>query len=144
MPISLSDSVLLIVAGLFGGVLNAVAGGGTFLIFPALVFIGIPSVAANQTSTIAVFPGQCASFWAYRKILAAQTRMVVVLGMTSLLGGGVGAVILRRILRRRGGHSGIGSSGHARAGKHPSGERSQGYPDHGFQYAGRRHLSGGW
>jgi uncharacterized membrane protein YfcA len=94
MPISLSDTALLVVAGLFGGVLNAVAGGGTFLTFPALVFIGIPSVAANQTSTIAVFPGQCASFWAYRKILAAQTRMVVVLGVTSLLGGAVGAVIL--------------------------------------------------
>src|SRR5580704_4531779 len=94
MPISLSDTALLVVAGLFGGGLNAVAGGGTFLTFPALVFIGIPSVAANQTSTIAVFPGQCASFWAYRKILAAQTRTVVVLGVTSLLGGAMGATIL--------------------------------------------------
>src|SRR5580704_15886515 len=97
MPISLSDTALLVVAGLFGGGLNAVAGGGTFLTFPALVFIGIPSVAANQTSTIAVFPGQCASFWAYRKILAAQTRTVVVLSVTSLLGGAIGAIILLRI-----------------------------------------------
>ena len=94
MHIPFSDVALLIVAGLLGGVMNAVAGGGTFLTFPALVFIGIPSVAANQTSTIAVFPGQCASFWAYRKILAAQTRTVVVLGVTSLLGGAFGAVIL--------------------------------------------------
>jgi uncharacterized membrane protein YfcA len=92
--ISSGDTLLLIVAGLFAGVMNAVAGGGTFLTFPALVFIGIPSVAANQTSTIAVFPGQIASFWAYRKILAAQTRTVIVLGMTSLLGGAVGAIIL--------------------------------------------------
>ena len=74
--------------------MNSVAGGGTFLTFPALVFTGIASVSANQTSTIAVFPGQFASFWAYRKILAAQTRMVVVLGVASLLGGAAGAIIL--------------------------------------------------
>jgi uncharacterized protein len=59
---------------------QALSRGGTFLTFPALVFIGIPSVAANQTSTIAV--------------LAAQTRTVVVLGVTSLLGGGLVAIIL--------------------------------------------------
>ena len=68
VEISPNDTVLLAVAGLLAGVMNAVAGGGTFLTFPALVFTGIPSVAANQTSTIAVFPGQIASFWAYRNI----------------------------------------------------------------------------
>jgi len=94
MHLSPGDSVLLAIAGLVAGVMNAVAGGGTFLTFPALVFTGIPSVPANQTSTIAVFPGQIASFWAYRKILVAQTRTVVVLGVTSLLGGAVGAIIL--------------------------------------------------
>jgi uncharacterized protein len=94
MHLSPGDSVLLAIAGLVAGVMNAVAGGGTFLTFPALVFTGIPSVPANQTSTIAVFPGQLASFWAYRKILVAQTRTVVVLGVTSLLGGAVGAIIL--------------------------------------------------
>ena len=94
VSISPSDTVILAVAGLLAGVMNAVAGGGTFLTFPALVFTGIPSVAANQTSTIVVFPGQIASFWAYRNILAAQTRTVVVLGVTSLLGGALGAIIL--------------------------------------------------
>jgi uncharacterized membrane protein YfcA len=94
VSISYSDTAILAVAGLLAGVMNAVAGGGTFLTFPALVFTGIPSVAANQTSTIAVFPGQIASFWAYRNILAAQTRTVVVLGVTSLLGGALGAIIL--------------------------------------------------
>jgi uncharacterized membrane protein YfcA len=93
VSISPSDTVILAVSGLLAGVMNAVAGGGTFLTFPALVFTGIPSVAANQTSTIAVFPGQIASFWAYRNILAAQTRTVVVLGVTSLLGGALGASI---------------------------------------------------
>jgi uncharacterized protein len=76
------------------GVMNAVAGGGTFLTFPALVFAGIPSVAANQTSTIAVFPGQIASCWAYRTILAADLRTVLVLGLTSLVGGMAGAIVL--------------------------------------------------
>ena len=77
--------------------MNAVAGGGTFLTFPALVFTGIPSISANQTSTIAVFPGQVASFWAYRKILVAEKRTVLVLGLTSLIGGSIGALILLRI-----------------------------------------------
>jgi len=94
MNLSPGDSVLLAVAGLLAGVMNAVAGGGTFLTFPALVFTGIASVPANQTRTIAVFPGQFASFWAYRKILAAQTRTVAVLGVASLLGGAAGAIIL--------------------------------------------------
>jgi uncharacterized protein len=94
MHIPPSDIALLLVAGFLAGIMNAVAGGGTFLTFPALVFIGIPSVAANQTSTIAVFPGQIASFWAYRKILAAQTRSILVLGLTSLIGGAIGAIIL--------------------------------------------------
>ena len=86
--------VLLVAAGVLAGIMNAVAGGGTFLTFPALVFIGVPSISANQTSTVAVFPGQVASFWAYRNILAAETRTVLVLGLTSLIGGSVGAIIL--------------------------------------------------
>jgi uncharacterized protein len=97
VSVSPSNTVILALAGLLAGVMNAVAGGGTFLTFPALVFAGIPSVAANQTSTIAVFPGQIASFWAYRNILAAQTRTVIVLGVTSLLGGALGAIILLNI-----------------------------------------------
>ena len=88
------EILLLVVAGFLAGIMNAVAGGGTFLTFPALVFTGIPSVAANQTSSIAVFPGQVASFWAYRNILAAEKRTVLVLGLTSLIGGSLGAFIL--------------------------------------------------
>src|SRR6476660_6603793 len=94
MHLTFGNSALLIGAGFLAGIMNAVAGGGTFLTFPALVFIGMPSVAANQTSTFAVFPGQVASFWAFRKILAAEKRTVVVLGLTSLFGGSMGAIIL--------------------------------------------------
>jgi uncharacterized membrane protein YfcA len=94
MHVSFTNTILLVIAGVLAGVMNAVAGGGTFLTFPALVFTGIPSVAANQTSTIAVFPGQIASCWAYRKILAADLRTVLVLGLTSLAGGTAGAIVL--------------------------------------------------
>jgi uncharacterized protein len=94
MHLTFGAGALLVVAGFLAGIMNAVAGGGTFLTFPALVFIGIPSVPANQTSTIAVFPGQVASFWAYRDILAAEKRIVVVLGLTSLFAGAIGAIIL--------------------------------------------------
>ncbi|MBV9999022.1 MAG: sulfite exporter TauE/SafE family protein [Verrucomicrobia bacterium] len=96
-PISLVDAPILLTAGFLAGIMNAVAGGGTFLTFPALVFTGLPSVAANQTSTVAVFPGQLASVWAYRKIMAAEKRTVLVLGLTSLFGGGLGAILLLRI-----------------------------------------------
>ena len=94
MHLTSGDAALFVIAGFLAGIMNAVAGGGTFLTFPALVFSGIPSVAANQTSTVAVFPGQVASFWAYRNILAAEKRTVVMLGLTSLFGGAVGAIIL--------------------------------------------------
>jgi uncharacterized membrane protein YfcA len=63
----MSPTVLLAGAGLVAGVMNALAGGGTFVTFPALVFAGVPSVAANATSTVALFPGAFASAWAYRE-----------------------------------------------------------------------------
>jgi uncharacterized protein len=94
MHLSVFNIVLLSVSGILAGIINAVAGGGTFLTFPALVFTGIPSIAANQTSSIAVFPGQVASTWAYRRILAVDLRTVLVLGLTSLAGGTGGAIVL--------------------------------------------------
>jgi uncharacterized protein len=94
MHLSFFNIVLLVISGILAGVMNAVAGGGTFLTFPALVLTGVPTIAANQTSAIAVFPGQIASTWAYRKILAADLRTVLVLGLTSLAGGMGGAIVL--------------------------------------------------
>lgn len=51
------DYLVLVVAAFLAGILNTIAGGGTFLTFPALVYAGIPPVAANATSAVAVFPG---------------------------------------------------------------------------------------
>lgn len=63
---SLPALALLAVAGLAGGALNAIAGGGSFLTFAALVSVGIPSIVANATSAVALFPGALASAWTYR------------------------------------------------------------------------------
>ena len=58
---------MLVMAGLLAGAMNAIAGGGSFVTFPALVFVGLPPVIANATSTVALLPGTIASSWAYRK-----------------------------------------------------------------------------
>lgn len=58
--------LLLICSALAAGLINSVAGGGSFLTFPALVFTGVPSIIANASSTLALIPGSAASAWAYR------------------------------------------------------------------------------
>jgi len=87
---------LLVVASLLAGALNAVAGGGSFLTFPALVLAGVPPVIANATSTVALLPGTFASAWVYRRDIGAargqlpMTAFVVV----SLIGGAAGSILL--------------------------------------------------
>ncbi|WP_294929730.1 sulfite exporter TauE/SafE family protein [uncultured Paracoccus sp.] len=89
------DTILLLVAGFLGGVLNAVAGGGTFLTFPALVATGVPVVAANATSTIAALPGYLAAVFGFRREMARfDGPLVLRLTLLTLLGGAVGAVLL--------------------------------------------------
>jgi uncharacterized protein len=87
--------ILLFVAAVLGGTLNSVAGGGTFITLPALIFTGVPPIAANVTSTVALWPGSVASTGAYRRELAAQQRglLILLLG-TSLIGGILGARLL--------------------------------------------------
>lgn len=88
-------TLLLILAAFGAGLMNSVAGGGTFLTFPALVFSGVPSVMANATSTVAVFPGSLASAWAYRRDFPRIPGLPTsaMLGL-SILGGGLGALLL--------------------------------------------------
>lgn len=86
---------LLISASFFGGGLNAIAGGGSFFTFPALVFAGIPVVAANATGTLALLPGYIASTWGYREDLKAPEKLpMVALIAVSLAGGALGAFLL--------------------------------------------------
>jgi len=88
----LHESALLFVSALLGGGVNAIAGGGSFFTFPALVFTGTPPLAANATSTVALWPGSVASALGYRRALAGQGRLLVPLGVVSLVGGLVGAL----------------------------------------------------
>ncbi|MDE1149400.1 MAG: sulfite exporter TauE/SafE family protein [Azospirillaceae bacterium] len=86
---------LLVAAAFAAGVLNAVAGGGSFLGFPALVFAGLPPVTANATNTVALFPGSFASVYAYRREFqpiqgVGMAPMVAV----SLVGSVIGALLL--------------------------------------------------
>lgn len=85
----------LAAAGLLAGAMNAIAGGGSFVTFPALVFAGLPPVVANASSTVALFPGTIASTWAYRRELASvgAIRLRMMLPVT-VLGGFCGAVLL--------------------------------------------------
>lgn len=86
---------LLFVAAILGGALNSVAGGGSFIAFPALIFTGVPPINANATNTVALWPGSVASTGAYRKELAQQQRSVlIVLSGMSLIGGVLGALLL--------------------------------------------------
>jgi uncharacterized protein len=75
MPLhDLVSSSLLGSTAFAAGVINSVAGGGTFLTFPALTFAGVPLIAANATSTAAVCPGALASAFAYREDLKGHSR----------------------------------------------------------------------
>ena len=85
----------LFVAALLAGALNSVAGGGSFLTFPALVLGGVPPIAANTTSTVALWPGALASVGAYRRELA-QAPNLLLLSLASLAGGVLGALLLLR------------------------------------------------
>ncbi|MBS0607969.1 MAG: sulfite exporter TauE/SafE family protein [Comamonadaceae bacterium] len=89
------DTALLLAAAFVAGALNAVAGGGSFLTLPALVFTGVPPVVANATGTVALLPGYMAGAWGFREDMAPppglSMRAVVVL---SLIGGAAGAALL--------------------------------------------------
>ena len=88
---------ILVLAGaaFLAGVLNTVAGGGTFLTFPALVYAGLPVVAANATSTVAVFPGYLAGALGFRREIAAMERTVLLrTALASAAGGLIGSLLL--------------------------------------------------
>lgn len=86
--------VWLAVAAFLAGVLNAVAGGGSFLSFPAMLGMGILPVQANATNTVALWPGQLTSIAAYRDDILKNLRLVWPMGLAGLLGGTAGALVL--------------------------------------------------
>lgn len=85
----------LIAAGAFlAGGMNAIAGGGTFFSFPALLAAGVPPVTANATNTVALWPASLSSAWAYRHEAMRHGRWALLLIIVSCLGGVAGGLLL--------------------------------------------------
>src|SRR4029079_14318923 len=82
-------------AGLVAGVMNAVAAGGTLLTFPTLIWLGLNSVTANATSTVALWPFVLGGAFGYRRELRVIERRLLYLILPSLIGGLAGAIVLR-------------------------------------------------
>jgi uncharacterized protein len=82
-------------AAFAAGLINSVAGGGTLVTFPTLVFLGLSPVTANATNTVAIWPGSLGGMWGYRhEMRQAETRMLLLVG-PSLIGGIGGALLLQ-------------------------------------------------
>jgi uncharacterized membrane protein YfcA len=89
-------ALALVAASFAAGVMNAMAGGGTILTFPTLVFLGLPAITANATSTVALLPGAAASLFGFRQEVREHRRWLKTLFLPSLLGGALGSVLLLR------------------------------------------------
>jgi len=88
-------------AAALGAMMNAVAGGGTLVTFPALVALGVPPITANATSTVALWPGTMLSMWGYRGELAGARRWATAFAVPSFAGGVVGALLLLQTPEKR-------------------------------------------
>ncbi len=86
--------VWLVVAAFLAGVLNAVAGGGSFLSFPAMLGMNVLPVQANATNTVAIWPGQLTLIAAYWPDVRENLRAAWLMGLAGLIGGTAGAVVL--------------------------------------------------
>lgn len=89
------DYIIIGLAGFLGGMLNAVAGGGSFITLPALIFVGVPPISANATGTAALLPGYIASAWRFRRDIEFPKGLsITVVSIIAIMGGCLGAAIL--------------------------------------------------
>lgn len=93
-PLTILNTFFLFSTAFIAGGLNAVAGGGSFITFPILIFTGVPPIAANATNNTALWVAALASAGAYRKDLSIPRRELLLLSATSLVGGLLGSVVL--------------------------------------------------
>jgi uncharacterized protein len=96
----LNQAIFLFFVAAVAGTLNAIAGGGSFISFPALLFTGVPAVEANTTNTVALWPGLAASTVAYLRRLDVPWRLLIPFLITSILGGWAGALLLIKTPQR--------------------------------------------
>ncbi len=92
--VTLADILLLTGAGLLGGAVNAVAGGGSLIVFPALLATGFGTVAANVTNSVAQWPGYLGSVLGFREEMAGQRGRLLALSLSAILGSAAGCVLL--------------------------------------------------
>src|SRR5579871_3320165 len=88
------QALILFFASALAGAVNSVAGGGTLITFPSLIWVGMTEKIANATSTVALWPGQLSSLLGYRKEIGESRDAILRLAVPSLLGGGLGAYLL--------------------------------------------------
>jgi uncharacterized protein len=88
------EAVLVGLAGLVAGAINAVVGSGTLVTFPTLLAIGLPPVVANVSNTVGLVPGGIAGAWGYRRELTGQRPRVLRLATATVVGASLGAVLL--------------------------------------------------
>lgn len=95
-----ATGAFLFCAAAIGGGINSVAGGGSFVAFPALLFAGVAAIPANATNSVALWPGSAASAIAYRRELRNVRRELLPLGAAALAGGLAGSLLLLRTPER--------------------------------------------
>ena len=88
--------LLVFLAACAGGAINSVAGGGTLLTVPTLIWLGVPAINANATSTVALWPGSLSGAWGFRREMQHADPRVYALVVPSLIGGLAGAILLKR------------------------------------------------
>lgn len=91
---TISHALILLIVGLISGLMNALAGGGSFVLFPTLMFLGLQPIAANATATISLIPGTFATMYTYRRNLVVRNKKLFWYIATSLAGGATGAILL--------------------------------------------------
>src|SRR5579859_8068006 len=100
--VTVTQVAIVFIASLLAGAQNSVAGGGSFILFPTLLAVGLPSIAnnsrpsviANTTNTVALWPGSVASVAAYREELRKTKQNYTALAIASVVGGLIGSVLL--------------------------------------------------
>src|SRR5437773_11351062 len=94
-PLDFPNGAVAFGSAFLAGGINSVAGGGTLISFPALVWLGLPSITANATSTVAIWPGSLGSIWGFRSEFGQAPSRLKWVSISSLIGGGLGAILLR-------------------------------------------------
>jgi hypothetical protein len=92
--VTILQGILLFFSAAMAGAINSIAGGGSFIAFPALLFTGVNPIAANAICSVALFPGSLASVGAYRLELIEERKILPLMIISSVIGGTAGAIIM--------------------------------------------------